>query len=52
MVVFGDRITAFSLGRTLAADSLRSLTTISGGEPVTKDQLCEMGQIRRGAWKE
>jgi hypothetical protein len=52
MVVFGDRITAFSLDRTLAPESLRSLTSIFGGEPVTKDQLCEMGLIRRGAWKE
>ena len=38
-VVFGDSINGYTLEATLPVESLNALTTIAGGEPVTRDQL-------------
>ena len=38
-VVFADRISAYSLDRTLRPETLKALTTIAGGEPVSKEKL-------------
>ena len=46
-VVFADRLTTFSLSDTLSPDELRALTTIAGGEPVTRESLESQGRIDR-----
>lgn len=38
-VVFADRISAYSLDQSLRPETLKALTTIAGGEPVSKDKL-------------
>jgi hypothetical protein len=38
-VVFADRITSYRLDATIRPETLRALTTIAGGEPVSKEAL-------------
>lgn len=52
LVVFCDRLTGYSLGRTLPPESLRALTTIQGGETISQYELIEKNQIYRGAKRE
>lgn len=47
-VVFADSITAYSLMPSLDPDSLRALTTISGREPITRDELEKQSFLKRG----
>lgn len=49
-VVFCDHIAGYSLGLSLSRESLQAMTTIAGGEPVTRDQLLREGQIRKSGW--
>ena len=43
-VVFVDRLTAYRIDSSLRPETLRALTTIAGGEPVTKDSLVRSSQ--------
>ena len=40
-VVFADRISSYRLQPSIRPETLRALTTIAGGEPVTKDDLIQ-----------
>lgn len=44
-VVFGNSIKTYGVGDDMPAESLRALTTIAGGEPITKEQLIRQGYL-------
>lgn len=45
LVVFADSIRAYRLSYEIPPESLRALTTIAGGEPITRDALVEQGYL-------
>lgn len=46
-VVFADSITTYTLDQSISLEALRSLMTIAGGEPVTRDALELQGALDR-----
>ena len=44
-VVFADCITTYTLSQSMPLDTLRALTTIAGGENVTRDTLKAQGHL-------
>lgn len=46
-VVFADSITAYGLSPTIPPDALRALTSIAGGEQVTRENLEAQGHLNR-----
>jgi len=47
-VVFGDSIIAHHVSRSLNAETLRSLTTIAGGEPLCMAEVRDVGLTSPG----
>jgi len=45
IVVFADSISGYRVSHQIPPEALRAMTTIAGGEPITRDDLIEQGYL-------
>ncbi|TVQ04507.1 MAG: DUF1559 domain-containing protein [Planctomycetaceae bacterium] len=45
LVVFADRISGYRVSNQIPPEALRALTTIAGGEPISRDELIQQGYL-------